>query len=254
MTTFSIASADRHDFLDTRASPSICSNEWLEKANWAPLKKIELATNMPPLRLSRHAVCALYGSRLEAKITDLKGEDHILKILADVLSSTAIPFLLGLTDQRRLGFDTCLREDHSRHLPVSSWPKIFSLMMTPHTWPRFFPLPRCSGTSLSWNGIVEKFKLHSSVAVTQAVTHTTACIVVADSQVLLDSSNAVYLIPPWRCSTWTPTVSRTELFRLHCAVKHPENSAMTNVSQKGLGDTIVPPQRRQKVEYTRCSD
>lgn len=61
LTLFSSASADQHLLLDTGAPRSIGSKEWLQKAHWIPLKKIELPNNTPPFRFAGHLVCALYG-------------------------------------------------------------------------------------------------------------------------------------------------------------------------------------------------
>lgn len=61
LTLFSTASADQHLPLDTGAPRSICSDEWLQKANWTPLKMFKLPTSKLPFRFPGHSVSALYG-------------------------------------------------------------------------------------------------------------------------------------------------------------------------------------------------
>lgn len=123
LTLFSDASADQL-LLDKAASQPIGSDKWLKKVNWKPLEEVELPTNIPSFIFASHFVVALSGVLLAASITDLEDTKHIFQVLAYFLLSTPIPFLLGLTDQRVLGFEICVRKGHSSNLLISTWHKI----------------------------------------------------------------------------------------------------------------------------------
>ena len=98
LTLYSSTSPGQNLLLDTGAPRSICSEDWLTTANWAPLQNVDLPPNTPPFRFAGHPVKALYGIKLAAHITDIQGRQHVLKIFVYVLPSTPIPFLFGLTD------------------------------------------------------------------------------------------------------------------------------------------------------------
>lgn len=53
---YSSAFKDSQNLLDTITTRYICSEEWLKKTNWVPLKKIELPASTPPFRFARHPV------------------------------------------------------------------------------------------------------------------------------------------------------------------------------------------------------
>lgn len=94
MMVFSTNAPDQHLLLDTVAPSSICSEHWLHRAQWNPLKKFQLSPNTPPFRFAGRPICALYGVQLAATITDIKGRPRTLKLFAYVLPSTPISFLL----------------------------------------------------------------------------------------------------------------------------------------------------------------
>lgn len=191
---FSNPSADQHVLLDTGAPRSICSKGRLQKANWRPLKRIELRTNTPPFSFAGHAVYVLCGALLTAKIVNFEGKDHILEMFAYVLHSTPIFFSRGLTDQSRLGSDICLRERHSSPLRISARHNIFPMTVTWHLWLRFLPMHNCSAASLSLNKITSISTLETPAAMSQAVTDTMTWVFVLDSHVFLESGNATHLI------------------------------------------------------------
>lgn len=118
-TLFYCISAEHHHFFDTSASNSICSKDWLEKVSWGPQKKINLASFAPPFRLARHPLCALHSAGLSASTLEITGKTHALKLFAWVLPPKPIPFYIGFSDQRSLGFDTCLRDRSPSDLRVS---------------------------------------------------------------------------------------------------------------------------------------
>lgn len=120
LTLFSSTWPNEHLFLDTGAPRSICSEKWLRNSQWIPLEKVELSARTPPFRFASHPVCALYGVKIAATITDIHGRPHVLKLFVCVIPPTPISFFLGLTDQLRPGFDICLREKHSSHLSITA--------------------------------------------------------------------------------------------------------------------------------------
>lgn len=130
LTLYSTTSPETHILLETCAPRSICSEEWLTKSRRIPLKKIDLPSNMSPFRFAGHPIYALYGVQLAASIADIQGQTHSRKLFVYVLPPTPSSFLLGLTDQRRLGFDISLTENHSSYLRVSSWDTVFPLVVT----------------------------------------------------------------------------------------------------------------------------
>lgn len=136
---YSSTSTDQHIMLNTGAPRSIGNADWLEKANWAPPQMVELPANMPPFRFAGHLVRAMYGVKLAATLTDNPGRRHVLMMFAYFLLSTLMPFLIGVTNQRRLVFDLCLREQHWSHLHNSFMANIFLLLITSSVWLRFEP-------------------------------------------------------------------------------------------------------------------
>lgn len=65
---------------------------------------------------------------------------------------------------------------------------------------------------------------------------------------------STFLTTPWRRDTWTPTISRMELYRLHHAIKHPESTSMSNVIRKSLGDSPLTPDLKKELESIRWSE
>lgn len=69
------------------------------------LEKEELSANTPHFRFARNPVCLIYCAKPYASDIDLEGKDQVLIIMAYVFPLEPIPFLIGLTIQRRLWFD-----------------------------------------------------------------------------------------------------------------------------------------------------
>lgn len=252
LTLYSSTSADQHILLDTGAPRSICSVDWLEKANWAPLQTVALPANTPPFRFAGHPIRAMYGVKLAATLTDIQGHKHVLKIFAYVLPSTPIPFLFGLTDQRRLGFDLCLREQHSSHLRISAMGKVFPLLVTSHVWLRFEPRHPYSPDTAEWKDIISKSLFDSTTAIVETLA--SSAFMVQQDEPHPESNTTTYLIPPWRRHNWTPTITRMELLRLHRALKHPEKSSISKILSHSLGDKPIPPELKKQLDEFRCSE
>lgn len=70
----------------------------------------------------------MYGVNLVANLTDIEGHRYVLKIFMFVMPSIPIPFMFDVTDQRRLGFDLCLREQHSSPLRISAHVSISTIL------------------------------------------------------------------------------------------------------------------------------
>lgn len=56
----------------------------------------------------------------------------------------------------------------------------------------------------------------------------------SNKQALHDAFFTGYIIPRWRRDSWTPIMSRMELFCLHSALKHPKNEFLTKFLQNVL--------------------
>lgn len=141
---FSSTSPNQRLLLGTSAPRSVCSEDYLRNAHWIRLENAELPARTPPFRFASHPVCALYGVKIAATITDIQGQPHVLKLSVYVLPWTSIQFLLGLAGQRRLGFDICLCEKHSSHLSITAIEAVFPLVVTSHVWLCFEPLHQSS--------------------------------------------------------------------------------------------------------------
>lgn len=253
LTLYSNSTSTQYILLDTGAPRSFCSENWLKQASWAPLQKVDLPLNTPPFRFAGHPVRTLYGVKLAASIFDITGKRHILKIFVYVLPSTPIPFLFGLTDQRRLAFDICLREKHASHLRLTTFDAVFPLMVTSHVWLRFEPLHQCSPTTPDWDSIVSKSSFESSITHLNTVPPSMTFLIDSDSSIP-NEHHPTYLLPPWRRDNWTPTISRMELFRLHRALKHPETTSLSKIIRQSLGQRPLLPELRKELDNFRCSE
>lgn len=119
ITCYSSTLVSENMLLDIGATRTICSENWLRKANWIPLKKIALGPGTKPFSFAGHPVQPLYAALLAARVRDVRGHIFFLKICAHILPPTPIPFLLGLVDQRSLGFDICLRKANATYLTIN---------------------------------------------------------------------------------------------------------------------------------------
>lgn len=153
--------------------------DWLQRAKRNRLKKLELPVNKIPLRFAGQPVYPLYGVQVAVSITEITGKTHNLNIFAYVLRSTPIPFLLGLTDQQRLGFDICLLELHSSHLNISHWYQYFPLVVISTAWLRFSPFRRCADDMHDRDATISKSMFVNTASMTNAVSSvsTLTCLV-----------------------------------------------------------------------------
>lgn len=60
LTFLSSIAADEHLLLHTGAPRPICSKDWLHKANWHPLEKVQTPESILLFRFAGHPVRALY--------------------------------------------------------------------------------------------------------------------------------------------------------------------------------------------------
>lgn len=74
------------------------------------------------------------------------------------------------------------------------------------------------------------------------------------SNCLPESPTDMYLASPKRREEWAPKLSQFALYRLHRTLKHPESLSITKLVRKSLGDTPVPPELKNVLEYFRCVD
>lgn len=227
LTQHSNPSASQHLLLDTGAPGSICSKDWLQKCSWKPLKKLSLSPHTSSFRFIGHSVCALYGVQLTALISDLKGNTYALKVFAYVHSSAPIPFLLGLTDQRRLSFDICHCERFSSHLKISALHKICPLTVTSHVWLRFVPTRKCSSDLYEWDNIISKSIFDSLVRNNCSSTGTESMMHLVNSNEQSSPDNVItsYISSLWRRLLETADVSNGTLSSSH-SLKLSENSSL----------------------------
>lgn len=125
---FSNASTNLHLPLDTEAPRSICSAEWLQKANWKPLKRKVLSTNTQPFRFAGHPVCALYDVWPAAAAKDFEGKNHISKIFSYFCpSNTTLFYLIS-----QINADLAYMFDYANVTPVIFQPRLSTRFS--HSW------------------------------------------------------------------------------------------------------------------------
>lgn len=77
LATYATFSMYNNLLLDNDESKSVCSEDWLHKANWNPITKITLPDTTRPLRFSGQKVKTLYIACLFCEVPDIHGKLYI---------------------------------------------------------------------------------------------------------------------------------------------------------------------------------
>ena len=142
----SVKSINEQVLLDTGAPRKLCSEEWLHKSNWHPIKNISLSPGTRTLIFAGHPVHPLYAALFVDQVRDLSGKVYHLKLCEKILPPTPIPFLYGLVYQREMSFDICLRNGNYSYLTKNNktFETTFPFTVSSHIWMIFKPVNRFS--------------------------------------------------------------------------------------------------------------
>lgn len=160
-----------HLLLNTRAPKTICNSSWLKQHNWTTVKVVELPNDIPPFRFAASPIHALFGVCLLGMVNDNKDTAQKIHLLSFVLRDVPIAFLLGFQDQRRLGFDMCLRHGPDSQLKVFQWYSIHNLTVTSHVWSSVQPSSSYPTRPLDFSSLISA-ACSCSASSTSLVFHT----------------------------------------------------------------------------------
>lgn len=162
-----------------------------------PLKDIELASSTLPFKFTIHNGCALFGVQLTAKIMNFEVKSHILNIhLCSFINANSVSIWFYRLKQIVLWYI------YENLTLVSSKFRLvkpfFSHKVISHVRLCFSPMHKCLNDSRKWAEIIQKYILEISGPMTEAVTRKMTCNALPEWTVLLDSSNIISFMPPWR--------------------------------------------------------
>jgi len=220
MMNHSVIGVFQHLLLDTGAPKSICSEPWLQSANWKPIKILSLPQNVKPFRFAGTSVPALHAACLIGKVTNTRGNTHILRQVVFVLPPTPIPFLVGLQTSRSHSFDICLRQGNSSHLKVNKWNNVFPLVINSHVWVNFEPCNRDPNPNFNWDELTSEAFTFAHTTTNFAYTvdsGPTTEIKRANDKKLIKTNEALqtHIVPPWERDNWKTKLTEKNVDHLH---------------------------------------
>lgn len=98
--------------LETRARETVCTASWLNTVGHPSAQRITVPTILTLPRFAGHPILVLHGVFPKATTVGIHGKKSPWSASCFVLFGIPITFLFGLRDQRRIGFDVCLRLVH----------------------------------------------------------------------------------------------------------------------------------------------
>ena len=236
--------------VDTGAPKSICSEDWLSKANWQPIIIQKLPQKSKPFRFAGHPVAPKYIACLLCKLKDINGNFHLFRQSVYVLPSLPIPFLLGLQVQRSLGFDICLRVEKGSHIKIQKWNTTIPMHVSSHLWLEFEPVNFDPDPLYNWSALL-------SESVQESVAETNLCYLITPNEETNESiqrSGMFYPIPPWQKDEWTSGLDVKDITRLHTSLRHPEPTALLQLIRQQRDQRKLPKALKDRINSHKCRD
>ena len=236
--------------IDTGAPKSICSEDWLEQANWTPVQVIQVPTNTKPFRFAGQPVHPKYIACLLSKVRDINGAEHLFRQVVFILPPLPIPFLTGLQVQRSLGFDLCLREGKGSYIKIQKWNTTLPLHVSSHLWLEFQPLTVDEDRSYDWNPLIKQTIARSNSE------NNLVLPVKWDQKNNFEDKNAdkYYPIPPWQKDEWTSNLNEKDISKLHQTLRHPEPTALLRLFRQQRLERRLPHALKKKITDHNCQD
>eukprot|EP00737_Agarophyton_chilense_P005530 gb/GEZJ01008555.1/.p1 GENE.gb/GEZJ01008555.1/~~gb/GEZJ01008555.1/.p1 ORF type:complete len:146 (+),score=3.92 gb/GEZJ01008555.1/:60-497(+) len=121
---YHIGNVRSHILIETGAPKSICSQNWVENAEWKPIKQLQLPDHIRSFRFAGTHVHALQAVCPSAEVANIVRKQFALRQTVFLLPPLPVTFLVGLQAQRSHLLDVSLRPGISSHLKINSWNSI----------------------------------------------------------------------------------------------------------------------------------
>ena len=240
----------RFMLIDTGAPKSICSEDWLTKANWKPIEIRKLPPGTKPFRFAGHPVQPKYLACMICKLKDNDGKENFLRQVVFVLPTIPIPFLTGLQVQRSLGFDICLRREAGSHIRVQNWNTTVPLHISSHLWLEFKPVNEDPEPEFNWSNIIEE-----TIKGCGEINHAYFPVHDIDNQAQqMHNPSEVYPVPPWQRDDWTSALNPNDIDKLHKTLRHPEPTALLQLFRQQRENRRLPTALKNRIVKKKCPD
>lgn len=190
---------------------------------------------------------------MTASVSDIQGNAHELRLFAFALPDAPILFLLGLRDQRRLGFDICLRTGNDSHLKVSQWGSVHHRTVTSHFWLSFKPQPVSKMEHRDFKYLISS-ALSGSNSTYQSFVFTFSEPVNPAAPNPYVSPSTIFPILPCLREDWKSNLTPQHIPTLHKAVRHSERSALLKPTRQHSDFQSVPKDVISAIEILKYSE